>query len=54
MNPLLLQKQLRENAANLRDFANDLKTWGEEMKRKETAIVETNTVIKIWISNFNK
>lgn len=35
VNSLLLQKQLRENAANLEEFAKDLKCWGEEMKNKE-------------------
>lgn len=32
---MFLQKQLRENAANLEDFSKDLKNWSEEMKKKE-------------------
>jgi hypothetical protein len=35
MNPILLQKQLRENASDLNDFYKDLKMWGEDMKKKE-------------------
>lgn len=45
-NPLLLQKQLRENAANLQDFAKDLKSWGEEMTRKESGIKEVKEVME--------
>lgn len=45
MNPLRLQKQLRENAANLEDFAKDLKSWGEEMKRKENSLTEVKEVL---------
>lgn len=42
---MLLQKQLRENAANLEDFAKDLKSWGEELKRKENSITEVKEVV---------
>ncbi|EFA06488.1 RNA polymerase II-associated protein 3 [Tribolium castaneum] len=35
MNPVLLQKQLRDNAADLNDFYKELKCWGEDMKKKE-------------------
>lgn len=45
MNPMLLQKQLRENAGNLEEFAKDLKSWGEEMKKKENSITEVREVL---------
>uniref|UniRef100_A0A6P7FCA3 RNA polymerase II-associated protein 3-like n=1 Tax=Diabrotica virgifera virgifera TaxID=50390 RepID=A0A6P7FCA3_DIAVI len=38
INPILLQKSIRDNAADLHDFSKDLKSWGEEMKRKEEAM----------------
>lgn len=44
-NPLLLQKQLRENAAYLENFAKDLKSWGEEMKRKESGTKDGKEVM---------
>ncbi|KAJ3650284.1 hypothetical protein Zmor_021981 [Zophobas morio] len=34
MDPVSLQKQLRDNAADLNDFYKELKSWGEDMKRK--------------------
>lgn len=36
MNPILLQKQLKDNATDVENFYNDLKAWGEDMKKKET------------------
>nr|XP_023016075.1 RNA polymerase II-associated protein 3 [Leptinotarsa decemlineata] len=38
VNPILLQKILRENASDLQDFSKDLKNWGEEMKRKDDSL----------------
>jgi len=38
MNPVLLQKQLKDNASDLESFYKDLENWGEEMKRKESEI----------------
>ncbi|KAG5890472.1 hypothetical protein JTB14_013414 [Gonioctena quinquepunctata] len=38
VNPILLQKVLRENASDIQDFTKDLKNWGEEMKRKEESL----------------
>ncbi|KAJ8958675.1 hypothetical protein NQ318_016400 [Aromia moschata] len=38
MNPVLLQKQLRDNASDVQDFCKDLKEWGESMKRKEESL----------------
>lgn len=35
MDPLLIQQQLKNNTEALFDFSNDLKSWGEEMKRKD-------------------
>lgn len=44
VNPVLLQKVLRENASDLHDFSKDLKSWGEEMKRKEDSSKNQNPV----------
>lgn len=38
MNPVLLQKQLKDNASDLDQFYRELKTWGEEMKRKDEGL----------------
>ncbi|CAH0552146.1 unnamed protein product [Brassicogethes aeneus] len=38
MDPILLQKQLRDNASDLQDFCKDLKSWGSEMKQKEDGL----------------
>lgn len=38
MDPILLQKQLKNNANDLQEFCNDLKNWGDEMKRKEESL----------------
>ncbi|RZC32346.1 RNA polymerase II-associated protein 3, partial [Asbolus verrucosus] len=35
MNPIILQKQLKENAVDFEEFYKDLKKWGEDMKKKE-------------------
>ncbi|XP_072389091.1 RNA polymerase II-associated protein 3 [Diabrotica undecimpunctata] len=43
INPILLQKSIRDNAADLHDFSKDLKSWGEEMKRKEEALKNDKT-----------
>ncbi|KAL1513129.1 hypothetical protein ABEB36_002589 [Hypothenemus hampei] len=43
MNPALLQKQLKENANDLQDFYKDLQSWGEEMKRKESSLMENSS-----------
>ncbi|XP_066259569.1 RNA polymerase II-associated protein 3 [Euwallacea similis] len=40
MNPILLQKYFKENSSDLQDFYKDLKTWGEEMKRKDEFLKE--------------
>lgn len=46
INPILLQKSIRDNAADLQDFAKDLKCWGEEMKRKEETLKNENKAEK--------
>ncbi|CAH1163900.1 unnamed protein product [Phaedon cochleariae] len=38
VNPVILQKALRDNANDLQDFCKDLQNWGEDMKRKEEAL----------------
>ncbi|KAJ8925967.1 hypothetical protein NQ315_009820 [Exocentrus adspersus] len=38
MDPFSLRKQLQENALDLQDYCKDLKSWGEEMKRKEETL----------------
>ncbi|XP_044263335.1 RNA polymerase II-associated protein 3 [Tribolium madens] len=43
MNPVLLQKQLRDNAADLNDFYKELECWGEDMKKKEESRQKTGT-----------
>ncbi|KAH1007207.1 hypothetical protein HUJ04_004473 [Dendroctonus ponderosae] len=35
MNPILLNKQLKENMNDLTEYRKDLESWGEEMKLKE-------------------
>lgn len=46
MNPMLLQKQLKENANDLKDFYKDLQSWGEEMKRKEDSLKHQEDIPK--------
>lgn len=38
MDSILLQKQIRDNAEELRSYLQDLKNWESEMKRKEAEI----------------
>ncbi|KAK9880471.1 hypothetical protein WA026_011715 [Henosepilachna vigintioctopunctata] len=35
MDPVLLQQQLKNNNKDLLDFCQDLKSWGEEMQKKD-------------------
>lgn len=35
MDSFLLQKQIKDNAADLQDFCKDLKEWGEQTKLEE-------------------
>lgn len=43
MDPILLQKQLRDNSADLQDYYKDIQSWGEEMKRKEALLNTSET-----------
>jgi len=36
MNPIRAQQQIRNNASELSDYLSDLKSWGSDMKKKET------------------
>jgi hypothetical protein len=38
MDPLLLQKQVRDNAEDLRNYMQDLRNWEADMKRKESEL----------------
>jgi hypothetical protein len=38
MDPVLLQKQVRDNAEDLRNYMQDLRNWEADMKRKETEL----------------
>ena len=38
MDPVLLQKQVRYNAEDLRNYMQDLKNWEADMKRKESEL----------------
>lgn len=38
MDPILLQKQLRDNTNDLQDFCKELKEWSTDMKRKEESL----------------
>ncbi|CAG2061853.1 unnamed protein product, partial [Timema podura] len=38
MDSVLLQKQVRDNADELQSYLKDLRSWGEEMKRKESEL----------------
>jgi len=38
MDPVLLQKQVRDNAEDLRNYMQDLKNWEADMKRKESEL----------------
>ncbi|PNF40621.1 hypothetical protein B7P43_G05929 [Cryptotermes secundus] len=39
MDPVLLQKQVRDNAEDLRNHMQELKNWEAEMKRKESELL---------------
>jgi hypothetical protein len=39
MDPVLLQKQVRDNAEDLRNYMQELKSWESEMKRKESELL---------------
>lgn len=41
MDPVLLQKQVRDNAEDLRNYMQELKNWEAEMKRKESELLAT-------------
>jgi hypothetical protein len=41
MDPVLLQKQVRDNAEDLRNYIQDLNNWEAEMKRKESELHTT-------------
>lgn len=34
-NPIIIQKQIKDNAEDLHNFVRDLKLWEDEMKRKD-------------------
>lgn len=36
MDPILLQKQVRDNSEDLRTYLKELQGWEDEMKRKES------------------
>lgn len=38
MDPVLLQKQVHDNAEDLRNYMQDLKNWEADMKRKESEL----------------
>ncbi|XP_047110434.1 RNA polymerase II-associated protein 3 isoform X1 [Schistocerca piceifrons] len=40
MDPIVLQKQIRDNAQDVQNYMLDLKNWEEEMKRKEQLLHE--------------
>ncbi|XP_060523801.1 RNA polymerase II-associated protein 3 isoform X2 [Cylas formicarius] len=55
----ILQKQLRDNAADLAEYSRDLKSWGNEMKRKEISLTHkqdpsSEKQRKSVIKSFNK
>lgn len=41
MDPVLLQKQVLDNAEDLRSYMQDLKSWEADMKRKESELATT-------------
>jgi hypothetical protein len=41
MDPVLLQKQVLDNAEDLRSYMQDLKNWEADMKRKESELHTT-------------
>ena len=41
MDPVLLQKQVCDNAEELRNYMKDLKNWEADMKRKESELQAT-------------
>ncbi|PSN44321.1 RNA polymerase II-associated protein 3 [Blattella germanica] len=43
MDPILLQKQIKDNAEDLKSYMNDLKIWEFEMKRKESEMNSTES-----------
>lgn len=50
MNPILLQKQLRDNSNDLQDFCKELKDWSSEMKRKEEALKSDDAETVSWVN----
>lgn len=42
MDPIALQRQLRNNSNDLLSFCEELKQWGEEMKRKDESFKSGN------------
>lgn len=42
MEPILLQKQIKDNANDLQEFCKDLKAWGEEMQKKDSKQIDKN------------
>jgi hypothetical protein len=38
MDPVLLQKQVHDNAEDLRNYMQDLRNWEADMKRKESEL----------------
>ncbi|KAK7864304.1 hypothetical protein R5R35_009559 [Gryllus longicercus] len=43
MDPILLQKQVRDNADELNSFLKDLKSWEKDMKRKDQELINSAT-----------
>lgn len=52
MDPVLLQKQVRDNSEELRTYLKELSSWEDEMKRKECSIKEKNSEPEVLLRPF--
>jgi hypothetical protein len=43
MDPVSLQKQIRDNAEDLRNCVQEVKDWEAEMKRKESEFLTSSS-----------
>jgi phage shock protein A len=47
MDPVALQKQVRDNSEDLKKYLGDLQDWQEEIKQKEQTLSATGKVAKV-------
>jgi hypothetical protein len=52
MDPVLLQKQVHDNAEDLRSYIQDLKNWEADMKRKESDLQAATSSDQVCINYY--